>query len=576
MSILAAIDIRSSFRFLTRTPLTAILAGLSLALALAASAIGLSLAVALLRVSPIYDPGAVVKVIRQIPSSRGALTESDFLFWSDFEALSTSTAALSGVTAEIVTSSTLGDYQPTISFGGMGAPLRVAAVSTNYFGVLGIRVIGRTFHSADNTIGAPPVVILSEKVWRTTFGSSGSLVGQSVAASSGQTIQVIGIAMDGFEGVHLGEGTEAWIPINTVPQFALVPPRFLRSGLVRVIGRLQPGLSAEFASKEIASVVPGAAVRSISSARYSSRFASTAARDRWVVGFSVVSSVAILLIGLSNSAALLLARARARGSELRIRDALGSTRLSLFALLGIEAVTCVALGSLLAYGLGAIAIWALSSQPLPSGLEVAQLKLDVGDTLVWLSALAACTCVLASVVIPVRRIVNRTIAKDVEGPRLRRYVGSGGLIVGYTAVSITLVIAATLAGKSLRLGLDADPGFSIQDTLTIEIQPSIFAYGTRYSAAVDLSQVRATHYARLLGQLQMEPGVEAVAIGSLPLDTEPTSSAVTLDPKSNGASVVACTCWCWLLFGASHSNQAWQRVREGRCDRRGGACDGRE
>ena len=66
---------------------------------------------------------------------------------------------------------------------GMGEPERVAAdmISANFFPVLGVKpVIGRTFLTEEDQLGATPVVLISEGFWKRRFGSSPEALGKSL------------------------------------------------------------------------------------------------------------------------------------------------------------------------------------------------------------------------------------------------------------------------------------------------------------------------------------------------------------------------------------------------------------
>ena len=66
---------------------------------------------------------------------------------------------------------------------GRGDPVQLesAPVSHDFFRVLGVSpVVGRDFTSADEQVGAAPVVVVSDRVWREQLGADRGIVGRLV------------------------------------------------------------------------------------------------------------------------------------------------------------------------------------------------------------------------------------------------------------------------------------------------------------------------------------------------------------------------------------------------------------
>src|SRR6185436_20019003 len=84
-----------------------------------------------------------------------------------------------------------------------------------YFDVLGIRAaIGRTFTPADDSEpGAHPVAVLSDALWRESFGADPGAV-NGVVSINGQPFTIIGVAPSGFTGVAPANNAEQlWVPL---------------------------------------------------------------------------------------------------------------------------------------------------------------------------------------------------------------------------------------------------------------------------------------------------------------------------------------------------------------------------
>src|SRR4030095_14116522 len=71
-------------------------------------------------------------------------------------------------------------------------------LSANSFSLIGVRpLLGRDFRTEDDRPGAPPVVMLSERVWRTRFAGQRSLIGLRIRVN-GMPATVIGVMPPGF------------------------------------------------------------------------------------------------------------------------------------------------------------------------------------------------------------------------------------------------------------------------------------------------------------------------------------------------------------------------------------------
>ncbi len=82
-------------------------------------------------------------------------------------------------------------------------PLHSEFVTGNYFSTLGERAFGgRMFTANDDTPAAPPVAVLSHRVWQAAYGGDPAVVGSSFVVD-GHPFTVIGIAPPGFFGETL-------------------------------------------------------------------------------------------------------------------------------------------------------------------------------------------------------------------------------------------------------------------------------------------------------------------------------------------------------------------------------------
>src|SRR5713101_1534580 len=127
-------------------------------------------------------------------------------------------------------------------------PLRSEYVTGTYFSTLGVRAFGgRVFTPDDDKPAAPPVAVLSHRVWQTAYASDPSVVGSTFIAE-GHPLTVIGVAPPGFFGETLeSDPPDIWVPLQQEPMMN-AEGSLLRqpvSAWLRMIGRLRPGASID-------------------------------------------------------------------------------------------------------------------------------------------------------------------------------------------------------------------------------------------------------------------------------------------------------------------------------------------
>src|SRR5580704_3239024 len=165
-------DIRYGFRVLKKNPGFTAVAILTLALGIGANTAIYSVVDAVLvRPLPYPEPQRMFMVCQTRPemgATRNGVSFPNYLDWTrattSFEAL----AALRGT---------------TFALAGHGAPTYVeaAAVTASYFPVFHVQpLLGRTLEAADDVPGASPAAVISERLWRSRFGSDPAILGQTI------------------------------------------------------------------------------------------------------------------------------------------------------------------------------------------------------------------------------------------------------------------------------------------------------------------------------------------------------------------------------------------------------------
>ena len=118
-------------------------------------------------------------------------------------------------------------------------------VSGNYFSMFGLRpYAGRTLTAADDVAGAPPVAMMSHRLWQERYGSDLSVVG-SVFNVNDKPFTVVGITPAGFFGDTLrSTPPDFFLPLNTEP-FVETDADLNKydTHWLDLIGRIRPGVS---------------------------------------------------------------------------------------------------------------------------------------------------------------------------------------------------------------------------------------------------------------------------------------------------------------------------------------------
>src|SRR5580704_752513 len=122
-------------------------------------------------------------------------------------------------------------------------------VSAHLFDTLGVRpALGRTFLPGEFESPAPPVVVISDRLWRKHFRADPKIVGRQILLD-GEGYSVVGVMGPDF--VFTNPAHQAWIPYkpSTVAHGEL-------HGFFSNLAQLRPGVSVLDAQHEVDAVTP--------------------------------------------------------------------------------------------------------------------------------------------------------------------------------------------------------------------------------------------------------------------------------------------------------------------------------
>jgi predicted permease len=400
-----------------------------------------------------------------------------------------------------------------IAMTGVGEPrqLDAARVSTNFFGVLGVRpMLGRGFLSGESAKGQWNVAVLSHALWLSQFGGDSAAVGR-VVDMDGQPYRIVGIMPASFEVFQAN--VDAWLPV----QIDAASP-FHTGATALGFGRLRSGATLAQATRELSALAPQMRAAFNYTDDYA-RGATVIDLHESVVGDArrsilvLYAAVAILgLIAVVNVGNLLLAHAAGRRREMAVRRALGAAKSVIVRQLLVQSLVLAATGGAIGAAVGVAGTEALRSLLAASLPRAGEIHLDVA--VIAITALATIAAGIAFGIGPALVAssvdpdgVLRASALEAGSHRAARIRQS--LVVAQVSLATVLVVGASLMVVSLwRLGR-VDLGFDPNRVATMLIQPSS-------------GQVRAadatTYFEEIARRISALPDVERVgAAQHLPL-----------------------------------------------------------
>ena len=399
--------------------------------------------------------------------------------------------------------------------------------SGGLFNMLGIKPeVGRFFsiEERDDAQNTHTVVVISHGYWKVYYHSDPSAIGKTLRINR-TPFTVIGVAPEGFHGIHAGLDYEFWVPLTMYGQLTHTGVWMLQDRNTRnfmVLARLAPGVGIDRARAEVQALAHrmaeadadsnlgiGATVLPV----WQSHFG-TQATLLTPVAILMGTGGVVLLIVCANLANLLLARATRRQQELSLRLALGAKPARLVAQLLTETLLMALIGSLggllLPRWLGGALRWLLPAVASPAMLAP-PLDMQVFAFTAALAVLVTVLAGLAPAVHALRANVNEALkmggrsgTSGIYTHRLR-----GFIVISEMALAVVALVGAALFLKSFQTARAIDPGFSPSGVALAQFDFSTAGYD---------AQQTDSFCRRLRERLGQLPGITAVSYDdSLPL-----------------------------------------------------------
>jgi predicted permease len=404
----------------------------------------------------------------------------------------------------------------TVSVGGAGTLAYGNVVTGNYFSVLGVHPeLGRFFApEEDRTPLTNPVMVISDGFWRATFGGDSAVIGHTVQVN-GHPFTIIGVVPPAFRSIFIPLKSDAWVPVMMEPQ--LRPGSDLNdltAITLRLFARLKPRVTQQSAHQEVTALTAAWIASGVEPMTWSKDYVDARLvplsglpedATKAIVGFFFLllgASALVLLIASVNVAAMLSARAVARGREMAVRAALGARRGRLVRQLLTESLLLFVLGSLGGIAIAVATTRALQRLPLPDemSLDLAPDYRVIGFAML-VSLATGVVFGLAPALQAARTDIAKRIRDDSPSGGVRRTRMSSALVVGQLALSLLLLVAAGLFLRALQRGNRIDPGFDSMGVSMATLNTESWGY--------DSAKGR-TFYRELRARLEGVPGVTAV------------------------------------------------------------------
>jgi predicted permease len=402
------------------------------------------------------------------------------------------------------------------NFIGTGEAERLTGymISADFFSTLGqVPILGRTFRSEDDRVGAAPVVILGGGFWKRRFGSSLEIIGKQIALN-GTSYTIVGVIPASF--TFYGHDRDVYTPIGQWNDTSFRDRRVDLSS--RGLGRLKPGVTLSQATADMDGIAQNLALAYPEADKNVGITLISMKED--IVGkvqpFLIVLLAAVgflLLIACVNVANLLLARSMGRSREFAIRAAMGASQGRVIRQLLSESILLAGLGG--ALGL-LLAVWGTKAVlgTLPGALpRASEVSLDSRVLLftLALSLFAGIIFGLAPALKSSRVNLEEILKESGRGSSGARQRLQGVFVAVEVAMALVLLVGAGLMVRSLAALWRVDPGFNpshaITFTLSLPAGPATNSAETR---------ARLRHFDDKMHSI---PSVQAVSVtlGSRPM-----------------------------------------------------------
>lgn len=403
------------------------------------------------------------------------------------------------------------------------------AVSAEFFQTLGVDVaLGRAFAVGEDRPAAERVAVLSHGLWLGELGGDPDIVGSTLILD-GTPTRVVGVMPEDF--FFPSPEIRIWVPLLLDPASG----GYQGNGYLALIGRLASGVTPAQLSQDLDLMTTQLGERfTYPEAWDKTRNARLTPLREFLLGdvrpaliLLLGAVVFILLIAVTNVAALVLGRVSDRRHEMGVRTALGATRVRVAGQMVTESLVLGLISGAVGVTLGVIS-FRLLVDLLPLGAGFAE-SLSLDWTLLWASlGLALIVGVMVGLA-PIHAITRGEL-EDLVRTHRRQGGGSGkggGLQTGFVVLEVVLaVILVAGAGLLIRTvsTLNAlDTGVDAAGVLTMDL----------FAGSADMDEeARAAFLDEIVRRVSALPGVgSASVVHRLPLRDDGSQGPASIEDR---------------------------------------------
>ena len=527
-------DVRYGLRMLRQKPAFTLVAVLTLALGVGANTAIFSIVNAvLLRALPYRESHRLVKIYANDP---GVGLRDVFFSVPELDDLRNRAGVFEEVAA-------IGGGSVNLTGAKQPERLEFIVTTPNYFSMLGTTPqIGRLFGAQDFALGFAPAAVISDGLWRRSYGADPNVLGRAVRLDN-DPYTIVGVLPPGFRhpGTTIARDVEVFLTAGFSADPAPPPVRGTRF-LPLVIGRLKPGVTLEQAQARLSAMAielrrdyatdyPPQAQWTIAIQPLQESLVGNVRPMLLVLMGAVILIVFIVSLNIAN---LLLARASGRQQEIAVRLALGASRARMIGQMLTESVLLSFIGGV-AGVVTAVSALKFILRFVPSNIpRLSEVSVDwvVLAFALLISLLTGLLFGLAPAMHSARADLSLQIR---EGARGSGYSAKTGrvrdvLIVSELAFAVVLMVGAGLLLRTLRELLQENPGFNPSHVVTANIWLPV-PNDPKADPYLSLAS-RKVFDRELLRRVDAIPGVELAGIASaLPATAQSNVNGLTVEDR---------------------------------------------
>lgn len=417
-------------------------------------------------------------------------------------------------------------------------------------------VLGRVLTEADEAESAPPVAVLSERIWRDQHLMDSRVLDRFIVVD-GIPHQIVGVLGQAFRFPYLTGGfRNSSGRLDSAPEF-WVPFKFDSAdggpsgfSLWSAVGILRPGISYAVAAEELDRALPSLPGFERRATDVEDLNAALTAPVRHVVLYAQLAAWLVLLVACVNVGELLVTRLAKTRQDAALRLALGATSAHLVRQAVFEGAMIGSAAAGLGFVLAAdllLLVRVIAPVSVPH-LSDARIDSEVVATTLLIGIVAGAAIGASATVRPKHLSLRQLFhTAGVPGAHVERRRPYGLIVATQIALAVALMSTAGLLIASFLNLRHVDPGFDAANLLAFRMT---WPESSTVDPAGRLETQRAVIHA-----LAQTPGIESVSASSQP-QVRPTAMIEgitvrlpvvrTVTPEffdTLGASIVAGSGW---------------------------------